>query len=406
MSQATPSPSTPHTDTLPFPLWRYPFRPFFLLTALYAIATVAAWLGTVVFGWPVHGALSPMHWHSHEMLFGMVPAAIAGFLLTAMCNWTGARPLAGAGLVALVLLWLAGRVVMWTSGWWPPVLIAVVDSAFLLAMTLYAGAVLARAGNSRNLRLVAVLGLLTLANVMSHLGYWWLDPSWAWSGERLALFLIVLLVAIIGGRITPFFTANWLAFRGGDQTRVRIRPAVNILALLSTALLIPLAAWPATPPAWLAGAALIAGLANGVRLLGWQGWRGWSEPLIWVLHLGYAWLVAGLLLMGVSHWLPGVPSTAWIHVIAVGAMGTMIIGVMTRVALGHTGRPLALPRGAAAMYVLMTAAVILRLAVALDWIDRTYGLMLSGAAWILTFALFLYWYTPILIRPRADGRPG
>lgn len=382
-----------------------PFRPFFLLTALYAIVVLAGWLGFLFRYWPVTGGLPPLQWHAHEMLFGVVMAAIAGFLLTAMCNWTGAKPLSGARLAALVALWIAGRIAMWSAQWLPGGLIAAVDLAFPLVLTVYVGRVIVGAGSRRNLVMVAVLALLLMANLMSHLGLWWLDPVWTRRGEMTATFLIVLLMVVIGGRITPLFTANWLERRGWDRRRVRSRPWVDRLALVSTALLVPLVLIPADP-AWTAAVALLAGVANGVRLAGWSGWRGLADPLIWVLHLGYAWIVTGLMLKGLAFYLPGVPDSAWIHAIGAGAMGTLIIGVMSRVSLGHTGRSLELPAGASLMYWMITAAAVFRVIASLGWMDVRPALLLSGGFWGLAFVLFLVWYVPVLTGPRVDGRPG
>jgi uncharacterized protein involved in response to NO len=392
------------TTSQPPVILAYAFRPFFLLTALYAIVLIGGWMGIWFLGWPVAGDLSPIRWHAHEMLFGLVPAVITGFLLTAMCNWTGAPPLAGRGLAALVGLWLAGRVAMWSTAVLPPWMVMAVDCAFLLVLALYAGRVIVRAGSRRNLIMVAVLGILFLANAVAHLGFWWLVPAWSLRAELTALFLIVLLLVVVGGRITPAFTGNWLARQGADRTRVRSSTVVEALALGSTGALV-LAAAMGLPAPGIAAVALFAGLVNAVRLLGWSGWLGRSEPLIWILHLGYAWVVIGLLLKGGSL-LFEMPESAWLHALGIGAMGTLILGVMTRVSLGHTGRALVLPPGAWLIYVLITLAAVVRVASAMGWLEGRWPLLVSSLAWVLAFALFFVLYLPILISPRADGRPG
>ena len=383
----------------------YPFRPFFLLAGVHAVVLMVAWMGTWFLGWPLSGELSPVRWHAHEMLFGLVPAAVAGFLLTAMCNWTGAAPLAGRELAALVGLWLAGRLAMWTSGWLPGWATMTIDGAFLPVLALYAGRVIVRAGSWRNLVLVGALAVLTAASLISHAGLLWHNPGLAVAGERLALFVIVLLMVVIGGRITPAFTRNWLMNNGGDRTRVRSWPVVEHLAFGSTVALVVALLLPVAPVV-VAALAGIAGLTNAVRLAGWSGWLGRSEPLIWVLHLGYAWVVIGLLLKGATLFTGAIPDSAWLHALGVGAMGTLILGVMTRVSLGHTGRPLRLPPGAWMIYVTITIAATLRLASSLGWLDGRWPLWLASTAWCLAFAQFLVQYWPILTTPRADGRPG
>lgn len=386
-------------------LWACPFRPFFLATAVYAILVMIFWLGIWFAGWPLPEGFSPMQWHSHEMLFGMVSAAIAGFLLTAMCNWTGARPLSGTPLMGLFGLWLAGRLAMWTASWLPDWLVAVIDLSFLPVVAIYAGRVILAAGNYRNLALVAVLTLLAIANAGFHLGVWNEVPVLARRTEMTTMVLVVLLLAIIGGRITPAFTRNWLKRAGRDATAVRTRPWVEFIAVGAIAVLLALvlAGVPERP---IAIVALIGAAANALRLAGWRGWKAASDPLMWILHAGYAWIPLGLGLMGLAPWFAAVSDTAWIHAIGAGAMSVMIIGVMTRVGLGHTGRPLSLPAAAMAAYWLILAGAVIRVGAALTVLPHATAVVLSGAAWIGAFGVFLVVYGPILSQPRADGRPG
>lgn len=386
-------------------LLAYPFRPFFLLTGLYGAVAILGWLGVFFGGWPLVEGVSPIRWHVHEVLFGWIPAAIAGFLLTAMCNWTGAAPLQGRWLGALAGLWLAGRAAMWSMGVLPPVAVAVIDLAFLPVVAMYAGRVILAAGSRRNLVMVAVLALLFAANLMVHLDFIGAAPGLAPAGERMAVNLILLLMVVIGGRITPLFTANWLARQGMASVPVRSSAPWDRLAIAATALMIP-ADWLGGAP-WLgAGVALLAALANTRRLAGWSGWRCGSEPLVWVLHLGYAWIAAALWLKGLTPLLDSLTPAVWLHAAGAGAMGTMVLGVMTRVALGHTGRALQLPRGGAGIYYAITLAAVLRVTAAAGWTDYRISVMVSGLAWAVAFVLFLLWYWPILSRPRVDGRPG
>jgi uncharacterized protein involved in response to NO len=386
-------------------LLAYPFRPFFLLAGVYGALLMAAWVALLTAGLPLPLA-NPVAWHGHEMLFGLVPTAIAGFLLTAMCNWTGARPLRGRGLLALIGVWLLGRVALWSSGWLPAPLVMALDLAFLPALAGYAGWVMWRRGHRKSLHLAGVLGLLALANLASHLGMagWW--PAGLRLGEVLALDLIAVLMVVIGGRITPSFTATWLRLNGRDPGAVRTSVPLDRAAALSVLALVPAELATGTP--WLvAGLSLLAAGLNGWRLLRWRGWHAAGEPLLWVLHLGLAWVVLALVLKGLAPPL-GLPASAWMHALGAGAMGTLILGVMTRVALGHTGRSLVLPRGGIVIYLAVILAGLLRLAVALQFgvAGSEAVLAAAGLAWVLAFGLFTVLYWPVLTRPRVDGRPG
>jgi uncharacterized protein involved in response to NO len=385
--------------------WAAPFRPFFLATGLYALVIVGFWLGAWFGGWPLPEGISPMQWHSHEMLFGMVAAAIAGFLLTAMCNWTGAPLLSGPALMMLFGLWLAGRVAMWSVAWLPGWLVAAVDLSFLLAVAVYAWRVIAGAGNRRNLPIVGIVAMLWLANFLFHLGVWENLPELTRRAELGTIMLVVLLMVAIGGRITPAFTRNWLTRNGAAASAVRSWQAVEHLSMLSTlVVLVMLVA--AAPLAWTAAAALLAAAANGMRLLGWAGWKVRSDPLMWILHLGYAWIPIGLLLLGLSPWIDAITSSAWLHALGTGAMGILILGVMTRVCLGHTGRPLELPAAVVPAYWLVIVATLLRVAAAMALLPYRPAVMAAGLAWMAAFAIFAIAYWPVVSQPRADGRPG
>lgn len=382
----------------------HPFRPFFLLTGVYGVITVIAWMSFLFGGLSLPLGWSPVHWHSHEMLFGLIPLAIAGFLLTAVCNWTGAAPLHGKALLALIIIWFAGRVAMWTASWWPVGIAAAVDLLFMPVMAIYMTRVLLRHGNKRNLPIAAILLLLSLANVMMHIGFITSDPQWLRRGELMALGLITLMMIVIGGRIFPLFTINWLRNQGIQIECVKSFAALDRAALIATLLLIATDFFIGTP--WLTGVmALIAGALNALRLIGWSGWRTAREPLLWILHLGYGWIVVALLLKSAAAFNLAAP-TAWQHALGVGAMGTLILGVMTRVALGHTGRTLTLPRFAIAIYVAITLAALARVLAALQLLDYRVGLLVAATGWSLAFATFTLIYWPILTRPRADGRPG
>jgi uncharacterized protein involved in response to NO len=386
-------------------LLAYGFRPFFLLTGIYAVVVVLGWMGFLFAGWPLPLGWSPFKWHSHEMLYGLVSAAIAGFLLTAVTNWTGSAPLRGRALLALVGLWLAGRVFMWLATWVPGWLVAAVDLSFLAFLTLYLLRVLLRFGNHRNLILAAVLAILWLGNLLMHMGFMTGTTAWLRIGEQLGFDLIILLMAVIAGRITPAFSANWLRLKGADPESV-LRPAwVERTALISLAVLVPLDALGA-PAVLVAVVVLVAAVSNAVRLGLWRGWLVRTEPLLWILHLAYAWIVAGLVL---RFWVlssGALPASLWQHTVGVGAIGILLLGVMTRVAMGHTGRALQLVKCGIWIYVAIIAAALLRVLTAAGILNFRVGLTLAALAWVLAFGLFVVLYWPILTSPRADGRPG
>lgn len=387
-----------------FALFNFPFRLFFLLTGLYGVVTVGAWMSYLFGGLALPLGWSSVHWHAHEMLFGLTSAAIAGFLLTAMCNWTGAPPLHGGALLGLACLWLAGRVMMWTASWWPAGWVAVVDLLFLPWMAIYVARVLLAHGNKRNLIMVAILLLLTLANGMMHAGFMTGSGFWLTLGQLTAFNLITLMMVVIGGRIIPLFTINWLRNNGGDIAAVAPSARLDRVALITTALLVP-ADWLMGFP-WITGfLAAVAGVLHGARLATWGGWKTGREPLLWILHLGYVWIVVALLLKGAAAF-NLVAASVWQHALGVGAMGTLILGIMTRVALGHTGRSLALPPFGVLIYLVITLGALSRVLTAVHVMDYRVGLSIAAIGWTLAFSLFVLIYWPILSRPRADGRPG
>lgn len=393
-----------NTTSPPIPLLASPFRVFFLFSGIYAMVAVIGWISYFFGGVPLPLGWSPLHWHSHEMLFGLTSAVIAGFILTAVCNWTGAAPLQGLRLLALVLLWLAGRLAMWNASWLPVIWVALIDSLFLPVLALYVLQVLLRHDNKRNLILVGVLVLLSLANISMHVGFATGKMLWLKLAELSAFNIITLLLVIIGGRIIPAFTRNWLGNHGGNPDVVKTSPWVDRLTLIATALLIPCSLVTNTPML-VAVLALLAAAANAIRVWRWSGWHARQEPLLWVLHLGYAWIVIALLCRVFSAFGLLSPSV-WQHALGVGAMGTLILGVMCRVALGHTGRTIMLPKFAVVIFIAITLAAISRVLAAIGWCPYSLGVMIAANGWALAFGLFLWHFWPILNRPRVDGRPG
>ena len=386
-------------------LFSYGFRPFFLLAGMYALVPIGTIYWAMTTGlWP-EDALPLFVWHGHEMLFGFAAAAIAGFLLTAVPTWTGTRAVSGIPLIGLVVLWLAGRAAL--SPWAQPAstLTQFFGMAFLPALAIVVAIPLIRTRNFRNLLFIPLLATLFLGEIAFHARYFGWTEDQVFDGLRLTINAVMLLVVIIGGRIVPAFTRNALAAMHRDVT-IRSYPAVDRAAILSVVgvLLGDIFAMDSTLTGWLA--ALSAGLIF-IRLAGWGGMRTLDIPLLWVLHLGVCWLIVALALKAL--WLLGGFAWAmnWMHALTAGVFGTMILGVMTRVALGHTGRPLVVPAAVVVSYVLVSAAALIR--VFGPWFAQshyTLVLAVSVAAWTWAFAICLLRYTPVLLTPRPDGRPG
>ena len=389
----------------PGALWGRGFRPFFLGAGVYGALFVVAWTAIWRGAFPAPAWLTPLPWHGHEMVFGLAAAAIAGFTTTAVPVWTGRAALAGRPLQALFALWAAGRLAMLAAGMLPAGLVAAVDVAFLPALAAVLARHLAGTGQRRNYGVVAVVGVLALANAAVHaeaLG--WASAS-ASRALRFAVDLVVVLVVVIGGRITPAFTANALRLRG-ESAELRSWPALDRLAVASVVAVAAadLFAPRSAASGLLAGA---AGLAVAARLAGWQSAKAWRDPLLASLHAGMAWVALGLLLVGAGDLGAPVPATAGLHALTAGALGSMILAVMTRVGLGHTGRPLVLPKGAVGCYLLVHAGAALRVATPLAPGALQPALLLAaGLLWAAAFGLFAALYWPILTRPRVDGKEG
>lgn len=376
------------------------FRPFFLGAGMWSAIAMALWLLSLVGGAvsPRFDLTSMLDWHMHEMLFGFVAAAIAGFLLTAVPNWTGRLPVRGWPLAALALLWLAGRLAL--LPFFPregiaSVISAGIDALFLPALAVMIGREIVIGRNWRNLPVLGILAALALANILFHLAAQGLLPALASNSVAFAaLMLAVLLIALIGGRIVPSFTRNWLVQQGATQLPApfdRVDQAGAALVAISALLLVVLPDAPATGIL-----ALAAGVAHAFRLSRWQGQATLKEPLVAILHVGYGWVAIGFLLAGLAILTSHVPPIAAIHAFAAGAVGTMVLAVMTRATRGHTGAPLSADRGTVAVYALVTLAALVRVAGAiLDF--GAAGYLVSGLAWIAAFALFALLYLPLFM---------
>jgi len=385
------------------PILRGGFRPFFLVGALWAVIALGLWLAALLGGLELPSALDPLAWHRHEMLYGFVGAMVAGFLLTAIPNWTGRLPIAGWPLASLAALWLAGRLAVLFSGTLGLGVAMLLDVGFYAVMA-FVGAREILAAKNRNLPLVAMVLLFGAADAADYAAV----AGRLVDGEvgfRAGIALVTLMISVIGGRIIPSFTRNWLARRGHQQGLPDQPGRFDLAVIVFTAL--ALLGWVLAPGVLLTGGMLVAvGALQLVRLARWGGWRTVPDPLLLVLHLGYLWIPAGLALLGWSVLDLAFPRTAAIHALTAGAMATMILAVTTRATLGHTGRELRAGPLTVAAYALVTLGALLRLAASLGWIGYAAGLAWAGALWAGAFGLFVATYGPILFAPRLDAKPG
>lgn len=374
----------------------YGFRPFFLLAAIWAALAMLIWIamlsGATVLPlrWDIFG------WHAHEFLFGYLGAVICGFVLTAVPNWTGRLPVMGGPLAALVLLWLAGRIAVALSGWLPWQVVAVADLSLAAALILFLLREVIAGRNWRNLPVVALVALYATANAMFHIEAARGEAAFDGAGMRLGLVAALMLIGLIGGRIIPSFTRNWLAARKADRLPMAFnRRDGAVLGLTAIALLGFVVAPEAPVLRWLM---LAAGLAHLWRLSRWCGWRVRAEPLLWVLHVAYAFLALGFWAEAAAGFDLIAPAAAR-HVWLAGAIGLMTLAVMSRATLGHTGQPLQAGGATLAIYLAMIGSVAARLAAGL-MPDPTIMWHLSGGLWFLAFAGFALAYAPLLLRPK------
>jgi uncharacterized protein involved in response to NO len=381
-----------HRLTYP-PLFALGFRLFFLLAAVFAVVAMLLW-GFVLAG---HGpALGPL-WHGHEMLFGYVGAVIAGFILTAAATWTERPTLVGAPLVALALVWVAARIVVAIPSV-PDGLKAALCAGFFVFLAIGVGRPIVTAGSRRNYGIIAVLGVFAALELL-----YWLVPSLRTRVLDATLMFILVMITVIGGRVIPIFTSNeipGLRVRPGGQWRDRV-------ALASLVALGVLALIPATPQPLFAAVAALGALAHALRMLGWGGGKTLHRPILWVLQAAYVCLPVGLALFAARGF--GAPIPFWVplHVLAVGALGLMTFGMMTRVSLGHTGRLIVAGRATTWAYVLLVAAVVVRSGGSfLDASSWRAAMLIAVGLWTAAFVIFLAVYARILLTPRADGKPG
>jgi uncharacterized protein involved in response to NO len=378
-------------------LWSRGFRPLFLAAATWAVIAIAIWTPFVSGEIQIPTAFSPIDWHIHEMIYGYGTAVVAGFLLTAIPNWTGRLPVTGWPLAGLCALWASGRCAVLESAIVGPALAAVADTLFLLVFASVVAREVVASRNTRNLKVVIVVLVFALANVGFHVEA--AITGTAPISARLGLAILVFLILLIGGRIVPSFTHNWLAKHGIAARPVSFgRPDGAVMILSGAAL----ALWVTFPGSRSVGAALVAaGVASLWRLSRWRGWTTGADRLVLILHVGFLLAALGFLIVGAGSLFPNiVPRAAGLHVWAIGAVGTMTLAMMTRTTLGHTGRELRASAGTQAIYLAIIVAMIARVAMAFTPTFQTALLHVAAGAWIIAFLGYVALFGPMLARPR------
>jgi uncharacterized protein involved in response to NO len=382
------------------PLFGLGFRVFFALAGLSALILIVLW--NAIF----KGTLTPdnyfatNYWHAHEMLLGYSVAVIAGFLLTAVKNWTGKPTLTGDKLAGLALLWLYGRILPFYAGLLPDAFIAFIDFAFLPLLAYQISKPIMQARHFNSLIFIGLLLLLTLGNGLIHAEILGLCQNTAWTGIQLVVAIIIILILVLAGRVFPFFTE-----RGLHGTLIIKNPLLDAVSIGSAIAVFALQL-SAVSGAFLALAAIFAVIVNSARLSGWYVHRIWYVPLLWILYTGYGWIILGFILTALSAYSWVLPSLA-LHAFMLGGIGVLTLGMMARVSLGHTGRALRVSNAMALGFVLINVAALLRVLLPLalpDW----YNLLMYGStlSWLAAFSLFMFVYAPILNSARIDGQEG
>ncbi|MGE4404911.1 NnrS family protein [Pseudomonas sp.] len=383
------------------PVWRLAFRPFFLAGSVYALLAVPLWVAAWTGLWP---GLQPtggwLAWHRHEMLFGFAMAIVAGFLLTAVQTWTGQVAPSGHRLMGLALVWLAARL-GWLFGL-PAGLLAPLDLLFLLALAGMMARMLWAVRQKRNYPIVVVLSLMLGADALMLAGLLQGDDGLQRQGVLAGLWLVAALMALIGGRVIPFFTQRGL----GKVEAIKPWVWLDIALLVGTGVIAVLhAVGLALQAQPLLGVLFLAiGVGHLLRLARWYDKGIWNVPLLWSLHLAMLWLVVAAFGLALWHFGLLTQSSPALHALTVGSMSGLILAMIARVTLGHTGRPLQLPSGIVAAFILLNLGTAARVFVSVAW--PIGGLWLAAGCWVLAFALYAWRYAPMLVAPRVDGHPG
>src|SRR5690606_23571532 len=383
------------------PVWRLAFRPFFLAGSVYALLAVPlwilAWSGLIPDWQPSGGWLA---WHRHEMVFAFATAIIAGFLLTAVQTWTGQPSLSGKPLAVIALIWLAARLA-WLLNL-PLVVLIPLDLLFMIAVAVQMARLLMAVRQTRNYPIVVVLSLLTAADALTLAGLASAQDAWQRQGSMAGLWLVGALMTLIGGRVIPFFTQRGL----GHVQQVKAWPWLDWSLLVGTALIGVLHAlgWALQPQALIGALFLILAGGHLLRQARWYDAGIWGVPLLWSLHLAMFWLVVACAGLGLWHLGVLQLSSPWLHAFTVGSMAGLILAMIARVTLGHTGRPLQPPVGMAAGFMLLSLGTVARVFLTQSW--PLHGMWLAVACWALAFGIYAWQYAPMLCRARVDGHPG
>jgi uncharacterized protein involved in response to NO len=377
-------------------LFSYGFRPFFLFGAIYAGAMIPLWLSVFAGELQLATAFAPRDWHVHEMLFGYVAAILGGFLLTAVPNWTGRLPLQGAPLALLVSTWLAGRIVVFLSAWTGWAVACAIDASFLVLLAAAAAREIVAGRKWGNLPVVGLVALFGAGNIAFHIEAHF--DGLAEFSTRFAVALVITLIALIGGRIVPSFTRNWLARQQAGRMPA---PFGRLDAVILAASLISLLAWVVIPASAATGTMLmIAGYLHAIRLARWVGYRTVGDRLVLILHLAYAFVPLGYLLAGLAAF-DVLPSSAGLHAWTGGAIGSMTLAVMTRATLGHTGQTLKASIGTQCLYAAVVAAALMRVCASIEPDHMHVLLPAAGIGWTIAFLGFALLYGRALCSPRA-----
>lgn len=383
-------------------LWSSAFRPFFLLGASYGLALMAGWSGVYLGIWGPPSQATPLTlWHGHEMLFGFATAIVVGIMLTALPGWPGTAEVQGVRLIALVGLWMAGRAALWGAASLPPIMAAAIDLLFLPAVFVSIAAQLLRIANRRYLLLLPILIALFVSNLVWHAGAITADARLAGLGLRASVHVLICLFVLVGGVLTPIFTGNALR----DKARGGQAPFVFALDAAAFTVVLVLAALDlAGASSRLIGiAALGCAVVHGWRVTRWKGWRVVDVPLVLTMHLAFAWLLIAFALKAAAELTGVVPEAAWMHAFTVGCLGMMMLGLMTRVVLRHTGRALIVPPAMLVAYALMSIAAIARLAAVVYDLGHAM-IAFASLAWAAPFAIYLALFGWILLSPSLPRR--
>jgi uncharacterized protein involved in response to NO len=386
----------------------YAFRPFFLFAFIYAALAMSAWLvwiGLHAMGAQVLEAsisLPPHQWHAHEMLFGYTMAAITGFFLTAVPNWTNTKPVQGTTLIVLIVAWLAGRVAIWFSTYLPPALVAGLDLSLIAILFGLVMKALKARPSKRNLVFVPILIALFASNLMTHLEHMGITEDTLANGHTLALNTVLTLIVIIGGRVIPAFTSNALR-RLGEEQLPETWPAFTILAIASL-VLVAIGDVLELDDTLRGGIAIVAAIANLLRMTKWQSLKTLDQPIVWVMHLGYIWLIVGFALKAMALLGDNLSEVTAMHALTVGTVGTMTIGIMTRAALGHTGRLIHASPMVIAAFTMMTMTALIRIigpAITPEFYNE--AMLISGLIWVGLYLGLTKVFWPVLTQPRINS---